>query len=104
MYIFVYFDVFTAPLRSNERGDDHRKHRFSIVARVRYRGNVFSEPLPSNELFWLSGVMSQYVIYSCWSRRFYRDTRDVHTAIIIQCEQFTSAVETEARSWRRKFT
>jgi hypothetical protein len=28
----------------------------------------------------------------------------VHTAIIIQCEQFTSAVETEARSWRRKFT
>jgi hypothetical protein len=37
--------------RSNERSADHRKHRSSIVARVRFRGNVFTEPLPSNELF-----------------------------------------------------
>jgi hypothetical protein len=40
-------DVFTAPLRSKERGADHRKHRSSIVARVLFRGNVFSEPLLS---------------------------------------------------------
>jgi hypothetical protein len=53
-------DVFTAPLRSNEYGTDHRKHRSSTVARVRFHGNVFTEPLPSNELFLLSGVMSQY--------------------------------------------
>jgi hypothetical protein len=65
---FLYFcllfhccrDVFTAPSRSNERGADHRKLRSSIVARVRFQGNVFTEPLPSNELFRLSGVMSQY--------------------------------------------
>jgi hypothetical protein len=50
-------DVFTAPLRSNERGADHRKQRFSIVTRVPFRGDVFTEPLPSNEVF---GVMTQY--------------------------------------------
>jgi hypothetical protein len=38
----------------------HTKHRSSIVARARFRGNVFTELLPSNELFLLSGVMSQY--------------------------------------------
>jgi hypothetical protein len=58
-------DMFTAPLRSNARGADHRKHRSSITARVHFRGNVFTEPLPSNELSRLSGVMSQYVLYSC---------------------------------------
>jgi hypothetical protein len=53
-------DVFTAPLLSNARGTDHRKDRSSIVACVRFRGNVFTVPLPSTELFWLSDVMSQY--------------------------------------------
>jgi hypothetical protein len=52
--------MFTLPLRSNERGPEHRKHRSSVVAHVRFRGNVFTEPLPSNELFRLLGVMSQY--------------------------------------------
>jgi hypothetical protein len=28
---------------------------------IRYCGNVLSEPLSSNELFWLSGIMSQYM-------------------------------------------
>jgi hypothetical protein len=28
--------------------------------RVHFRGNLFTEPLPSNELLQLSGVMSQY--------------------------------------------
>jgi hypothetical protein len=31
-----------------------------LLLRVRFRGNMFTEPLPSNELFRLSGVMSQY--------------------------------------------
>jgi hypothetical protein len=52
--------VFTAPLRTNAHGADHRKHSSSIGERVRFCGNVFTEPLPSNELFRLSGVMSQY--------------------------------------------
>jgi hypothetical protein len=49
-HFFLYFcvlihccrDVFTAPLRSNERGADHGKHSSSTVARVRFRGNVFT--------------------------------------------------------------
>jgi hypothetical protein len=41
-------NVFTAPLGSNERGADHRKHRSSIVARVPFRVNVFTELLTSN--------------------------------------------------------
>jgi hypothetical protein len=53
--------MFTAPLRSNERGADHRKHRSSIVEGVHFRGNVFTEPFPSNELFRLGDVMSQDV-------------------------------------------
>jgi hypothetical protein len=52
--------VIITPLRSNEHGADLRKHGSSIVARVRFRLYVFTEPLPSNELFKLSGVMSQY--------------------------------------------
>jgi hypothetical protein len=52
--------VFIAPLHGNVRGADHRKHRSSIVARVRFCGNVFAKPLPINELFRLSGVTSQY--------------------------------------------
>jgi hypothetical protein len=32
---------------------------WTIVVRVRFRGKVVTEPLPSNELFRLSGVMSQ---------------------------------------------
>jgi hypothetical protein len=55
-------DVFTTPLLSKERGADHRKRRFSIFARVRFHGNVFTEQLPSNKLFRLSGVMSQYIL------------------------------------------
>jgi hypothetical protein len=47
-------DVF-APLHGNARGAP-----LSIVSRVRYRGDVFTEPLPNNKLFRLSGVMSQY--------------------------------------------
>jgi hypothetical protein len=54
--------MFTAPLRSNERGPDHRKHRCPIVARVRFCWNVFTELLPSNKIFWLPGVMSKYVL------------------------------------------
>jgi hypothetical protein len=53
--------VFTALLRRNERGADHIKRRSSIVERVRFRGNVFTKPLPSNELFRISGVISQYI-------------------------------------------
>jgi hypothetical protein len=53
--------MFTAPLRSNERGVDHTKHLSSIVEHVHFRENMFTEPLPSNELFRLSGVMSQYI-------------------------------------------
>jgi hypothetical protein len=60
-------DVFTAPLRSSESGADHREHRFSIVACVLFCGNVFTEPLPSNKLFKLSGVMSQYIIRHMYS-------------------------------------
>jgi hypothetical protein len=60
--IHCFRDVLTAPLRSNERGADHRKHSFFIVARVRFRGNVFTVPLPSNKLFRLSDVMSEYLI------------------------------------------
>jgi hypothetical protein len=52
--------MFTAPLRSNAHSTDHRKHRSFIIARVRFRGYVFIEPLSSNELFRLSGFMSQY--------------------------------------------
>jgi hypothetical protein len=52
--------MFTAPLRSNKRGTGDRKHRSPIVAHVRFRGNMFTEPLPSNVIFRLSGVMSQY--------------------------------------------
>jgi hypothetical protein len=54
-------DVFTAPLLSKECGADHRKHRSSVVARGRFRGNVFTEPLPSRKLFRLSGVIAQYL-------------------------------------------
>jgi hypothetical protein len=53
--------MFIALLRSNERGAGHRKHRSFIVVRVRFRGNVFTESLPSNKLFLLSGVMSQHI-------------------------------------------
>jgi hypothetical protein len=62
MLIYCCRGVFTAPLHSNERVADHRKHHSSIVARVRFRGSVFNESLPSNELFRLSGVMSQYYV------------------------------------------
>jgi hypothetical protein len=55
-------NMFTAPLSSNACGADHRKHCSSIVALVRFRGNVLTEPLPSNELFPLSYVMSQHKI------------------------------------------
>jgi hypothetical protein len=51
-------DVFAVALRNNESGADHREHCSSIVARVRFRGNVFTESLPSNELFQLLGVIS----------------------------------------------
>jgi hypothetical protein len=54
--------MFTAPLRSKERGADHRKYRFYIVARVRFCGNVITEPLPSNELFRFSGIVSHFVM------------------------------------------
>jgi hypothetical protein len=56
--------VFTAPFCSNTRGTDYRKHCFSIVGCFRFGGNVFTGPLPSNELFRLSGIMSQYTSYS----------------------------------------
>jgi hypothetical protein len=37
------------------------KNRFFIVVRVRFRGNVFTKPLPSNELFRRLGVMSHCI-------------------------------------------
>jgi hypothetical protein len=40
---------------------DHRKRRSSTVALVHFCRNIFTKPLPSNKLFRLSGVMSQYV-------------------------------------------
>jgi hypothetical protein len=43
--------MFTAPLLRNKSGADQRKHRSSIVAGVRFREKVFTEPLPSNESF-----------------------------------------------------
>jgi hypothetical protein len=36
--------MFTALLRSNERGADHRKRRSSIVTSIRFRGKVFTSP------------------------------------------------------------
>jgi hypothetical protein len=39
---------------------DHRKHRSCIVASVHFHGNVFTEPLLSNEIFRPSGIMSHY--------------------------------------------
>jgi hypothetical protein len=62
MLIHLCRDVFTAPLRSNERVPDRRKHRSSIVVCVRFHMNLFTEQLFSNKLFWLSGVMSQYYV------------------------------------------
>jgi hypothetical protein len=62
MLIYCCRGGFTAPLHSNERVADHRKHHSSIVVRVRFRGNVINESLPSNELFRLSDVMSQYCV------------------------------------------
>jgi hypothetical protein len=55
----------------------HRKHRFQqyvfidpllgnrifCCVRVHFSGNLFTEQLPSNELFLLSGVMSQYLVF-----------------------------------------
>jgi hypothetical protein len=35
-------DVLSAPMHSNARGADHRKHRSSIVAHIRFRGNMFT--------------------------------------------------------------
>jgi hypothetical protein len=55
--------VYTTPLHSNVHGADHRKHRSSVVARIHFHGNVFTNPLPSSELFWLLGVRSQYIIF-----------------------------------------
>jgi uncharacterized protein YaaR (DUF327 family) len=54
--------MFTTPLLSNERGAHHKKHIFSIFARVPFHGNVFTETLPSNKLFRFSGVISQYIL------------------------------------------
>jgi hypothetical protein len=59
MLIHCCRDVFAAPLHSNERDADHKK-RSSIVAPVCFLGNVFTEPLPSYELFRLSGVVLHY--------------------------------------------
>jgi hypothetical protein len=52
--------VFIATLPSKARDADHREHGSSTVACFRFRVNVFTEQLPSNELFRLSDVMSQY--------------------------------------------
>jgi hypothetical protein len=46
-------------LRSNESDTGQRKHVYSLV-RAHFRWNVFKEPLRTNELFRLSGVMSHY--------------------------------------------
>jgi hypothetical protein len=62
-------DVFTALLHNNEGGADQRMLRPSIVASVHFRRNVFAEPLPNNELFLLSGVMSHYDSYKAGADR-----------------------------------
>jgi hypothetical protein len=59
MLIHCCRDCFTTSLHNNKRGADQRKHSSFIVARIRFRGNAFTEPLPSNEFSLPSGVMSQ---------------------------------------------
>jgi hypothetical protein len=49
---YHYCCVFTDPLLGNGF--------FCCCVRVHFRGNLITEPLPSNELFRLTGVMSQY--------------------------------------------
>jgi hypothetical protein len=60
MLIHCCRNVFIVTLRREASSADHRKRRFYIVAPVRFRGNVFTESMPSNELFRLSGVTSPY--------------------------------------------
>jgi hypothetical protein len=61
---------------------DHRKHRSTIVARMRLCGNMVTEPLRSNKLFRISVVMSQYLlrflreVFLPYLRAFDRDDRD----------------------------
>jgi hypothetical protein len=54
--------MFAVPLRSISTALTTVNNLSYIVGRVRFRGNVFTEPLPSNEFFRLSGVMSQYTV------------------------------------------
>jgi hypothetical protein len=68
-------DVFTATLTSNARGAGHSKHRSSIVALVRFCGNVFTEPSPGNEIFRLYRVMSQYICIYITSYHIHRKNR-----------------------------
>jgi hypothetical protein len=56
MVIHWWRDMFTKQLRNT----DHGKQRCSIAAHVCFHRNVFTKPLPSNELFRLSGIISQY--------------------------------------------
>jgi hypothetical protein len=61
MLIHCCSDVFTALFHSNQCGANHRKHHTSVVAHICFHGYVFTEWLLSSELFWLSGIMSQYL-------------------------------------------
>jgi hypothetical protein len=53
---YPYCFVFTDPLFENG---------FYCCARVHFRGNLLAEPLPSNKIFRLSGVMLQYEDVLC---------------------------------------
>jgi hypothetical protein len=77
--------VFTATLRSNEREVDNRKDSSSIIARVRFRGNVFTELLPSSEPFRLSGVMSQYQMFFLAAIIIKRGSRTNSEKDVLQC-------------------
>jgi hypothetical protein len=61
MLVHCSRDVFTALFHSNHCGTDHKKHCTSVIAYICFHGNVFTEWLPSSELFQLSGIMSQYL-------------------------------------------
>jgi hypothetical protein len=52
---YYYCSVFTNPLLRNRF--------FYWYVGVHFKGKMFTEPLPSNELFRLSGVMSQYYLH-----------------------------------------
>jgi hypothetical protein len=88
MLIHCCTDVFTTPLHKNEHSTDHRKHRSFVVACILFCGGVFTKPLPSNELFQLSGVMSQYFKLMCENQVFF-STFTNYMSVSVFCRQNT---------------